>query len=73
MNLNNEEDIMEFDNVNQNIRHRKADGPAKPCELRFQVERRMEFTSARKRMSILVLDPRDDKYKLYVKGADSEI
>jgi len=24
-------------------------------------------------MSILVLDPRDHKYKLYVKGADQEI
>ena len=24
-------------------------------------------------MSILVLDPRDNRYKLYVKGADSEI
>lgn len=33
----------------------------------------MEFDSARKRMSILCLDPRDNRYKLYVKGADSEI
>ena len=33
----------------------------------------MEFDSTRKRMSILVLDPRDHRYKLYVKGADSEI
>lgn len=33
----------------------------------------MEFTSSRKRMSILVHDPRDHRYKLYVKGADSEI
>ena len=42
-------------------------------DLRFQVERRMEFNSTRKRMSILVKDPRDDRYKLYIKGADSEI
>ena len=33
----------------------------------------MEFTSSRKRMSILVHDPSDHRYKLYVKGADSEI
>ena len=33
----------------------------------------MEFDSTRKRMSILVRDPRDKRYKLYVKGADSEI
>lgn len=33
----------------------------------------MEFTSSRKRMSILVQDPRDNRYKLYVKGADQEI
>ena len=41
--------------------------------LRFQVEKVMEFSSSRKRMSILVLDPRDHRHKLYVKGADSEI
>ena len=33
----------------------------------------MEFSSDRKRQSILVRDPRDERYKLYVKGADSEI
>ena len=35
--------------------------------------RRMEFSSDRKRMSILVRDPEDDKIKLYIKGADSII
>ena len=35
--------------------------------------RRMEFNSDRKRMSILVKDPKDDKIKLYIKGADSII
>lgn len=33
----------------------------------------MEFNSDRKRMSILVRDPDDGFYKLYVKGADSII
>jgi len=66
------DDMMEFDQSNLNIPHRKAD-TAPGSALRFQIERRMEFTSTRKRMSILVLDPRDNRYKLYVKGADSEI
>ena len=35
--------------------------------------RRMEFNSDRKRMSILVKDPKDGKIKLYIKGADSII
>ena len=33
----------------------------------------MKFTSDRKRMSVLVTDEEDDQYKLYMKGADSEI
>lgn len=33
----------------------------------------MDFNSDRKRMSILVKDPDDGLYKLYVKGADSII
>ena len=33
----------------------------------------MEFNSDRKRMSILLRDPDDGHYKLYVKGADSII
>lgn len=33
----------------------------------------MEFNSDRKRMSILLRDPEDGHYKLYVKGADSII
>lgn len=33
----------------------------------------MEFNSDRKRMSILVTDEEDNKIKLYIKGADSEI
>jgi phospholipid-transporting ATPase len=41
--------------------------------IEFTVFRRMEFNSDRKRMSILVRDPDDGYYKLYVKGADSII
>jgi len=33
----------------------------------------MDFTSDRKRMSILIRDPIDGKFKLLVKGADSII
>lgn len=39
----------------------------------FQVKRRMQFTSDRKRMSILVHDPTTDNLKLFIKGADSTI
>lgn len=41
--------------------------------LRFKVIRKMEFSSDRKRMSILVLDLQDSVYKLYIKGADNVI
>ena len=33
----------------------------------------MDFTSDRKRMSVLIRDPADNKLKLLVKGADSII
>ena len=33
----------------------------------------MEFNSDRKRMSIILQDPDDGHYKMYVKGADSII
>jgi magnesium-transporting ATPase (P-type) len=39
----------------------------------YEVFRRMEFNSDRKRMSILVRDPDDGLIKLYTKGADSII
>lgn len=39
----------------------------------FKLYRKVEFNSDRKRMSILVHDPIDQKIKLYVKGADSII
>jgi magnesium-transporting ATPase (P-type) len=40
---------------------------------RFELLRRIEFTSDRKRMSALVRDPNDNLVKLLVKGADSVI
>lgn len=42
-------------------------------DIEFEVFRRMEFNSDRKRMSIIVRDPDDGHYKLYCKGADSII
>lgn len=39
----------------------------------FPVYRRMEFNSDRKRMSIVLKDPEDGHYKLFIKGADSII
>ena len=41
--------------------------------LQFEVFRRMDFNSDRKRMSIVLKDPLDGHYKLYCKGADSII
>jgi hypothetical protein len=37
---------------------------------KFELYRRMEFNSDRKRMSVLVRDPDDGLVKLYTKGAD---
>ena len=41
--------------------------------IEFEVFRRMEFNSDRKRMIIVLRDPEDGHYKLYCKGADSII
>jgi len=40
-------------------------------EYNFEILRKMEFTSDRKRMGILLRDPNDGKIKLLMKGADS--
>ncbi len=45
----------------------------KPLDSTYPVFRRMEFNSDRKRMSIVLKDPSDGHYKMYVKGADSII
>ena len=42
-------------------------------EIEFEVFKKMEFDSDRKRMSILLRDPTDGKVKLLIKGADSII
>jgi magnesium-transporting ATPase (P-type) len=41
--------------------------------IEFEVFRRIEFNSTRKRMSIILRDPDDGHYKMYCKGADSII
>ncbi len=40
---------------------------------KFKLLYKMPFNSTRKRMSVIVYDPDDQKYKLYCKGADSII
>lgn len=42
-------------------------------EVRYEVLRKMEFNSDRKRMSIVIRDPKDGLVKMYTKGADSII
>lgn len=42
-------------------------------EYDFEVFRKMDFNSDRKRMSVLLRDPTDGKIKLLIKGADSII
>lgn len=42
-------------------------------ETTFEVYRRIDFNSDRKRMSLLFRDPNDGKCKLMIKGADSVI
>lgn len=41
--------------------------------VKYLVHRRMEFSSDRKRMSVLIEDPLDGRIKLYVKGADNVV
>ena len=59
---------MEFDRTLANMRHL-----GKPEDYIFSILCRMEFTTDRRRMSVLVKDPRDNLLKLYVKGADDVI
>ena len=42
-------------------------------EQEYEVFRKMDFDSDRKRMSVLLKDPNDGKIKLFIKGADSII
>ena len=59
---------MEFDQSLPNVRH-----PQRPDAPLYQILSRMDFTSDRRRMSVLVRDPSDNLIKLYVKGADDVI
>jgi magnesium-transporting ATPase (P-type) len=57
--INSEKDFIQMTNNN------KTTG--------YEVFRKMDFNSDRKRMSVLLKDPLDNQYKLYIKGADSII
>ena len=51
----------------------KAKLENEPKEYSYQIYRKMDFNSDRKRMSLLLKDPMDGKIKLLIKGADSII
>lgn len=55
------------------MNYSKAEEDGKVEEITYQVFRRMEFNSDRKRMSIILRDPKDGLIKMYTKGADSII
>jgi magnesium-transporting ATPase (P-type) len=42
-------------------------------DVKYEVFRKMEFNSDRKRMSIIIRDPADNLIKMFTKGADSII
>lgn len=44
-----------------------------PREETYELYRRVEFNSDRKRMSVIIKDPEDGLIKLFIKGADSII
>jgi len=64
-------EFLETSDSHVKLRFYKFWEPSK--EVTYDVYRRMEFNSDRKRMSILFRDPQDNKVKLYTKGADSII
>lgn len=47
--------------------------PPKYYDETYEVFKKIDFNSDRKRMSILVRDPNDKKIKMFIKGADSII
>ena len=51
----------------------RANFSNKDIEYKFEIYRKMEFNSDRKRMSVLLRDPNDGLIKLLIKGADSII
>ena len=50
-----------------------SEASTKEREFKFEVFRKMDFNSDRKRMSVLLRDPTDGHIKLLIKGADSII
>ncbi|CAI2359865.1 unnamed protein product [Moneuplotes crassus] len=44
-----------------------------PVKKEYKIHKKIPFTSDRARMSVLITDPDDGQYKLYIKGADSKI
>lgn len=47
--------------------------PFKKTEYKYEIFRKMEFNSDRKRMTVLLRDPNDGLIKMLIKGADSII
>ena len=65
--------LVEFANAQQYKCLNSNDEKITMNDQEFHVYRKMEFNSDRKRMSVLIKDPRDGKIKLLIKGADSII
>lgn len=62
------------DDESEDVQEEKYDPNAGLFQvLEFDVFKRLEFNSDRKRMSVLVKDKEDGQIKLYMKGADSAI
>lgn len=67
---------MKFDctlSVTESIKLNASFDNGSITEYNFEVYRKMDFNSDRKRMSVLLKDPIDGKIKLLIKGADSII
>jgi phospholipid-translocating ATPase len=67
---------MKFDctlSVTESIKLNTSYDNGSIIEYDFEVYRKMDFNSDRKRMSVLLKDPIDGKIKLLIKGADSII
>eukprot|EP01083_Nonionella_stella_P154256 496795_1 len=65
--------ILEFDGYDAQIDGHRFGINIFGRKLQFDVFNMLEFTSKRKRMSVICRDPRDGKMKLYCKGADNVI
>lgn len=63
--------------INEDYRKHLIHDPRKRDNIsqvkKFKILYKMPFNSTRKRMSVIIQDPDDKKYKLYCKGADNVI